>query len=70
MVSGVLGADGGAGFVDAEFGFDARFGGAFEEAEDVLAVFVFLLLAFGMLGLFFSGLLGRVFVYCLVDFFV
>ena len=69
MVAGVLGADGGTCFIDAEFGFDARFGGAFEEAEDVLAVFVFLL-AFGMLGLLFGGFLVRVFIYCLVDLFV
>lgn len=70
VVAGVLGADNGAGFVHAEFGLDARFRGAFEEAEDVLAVFVFLLLAFGVLGLLFGGFLVRVFVYGLVDFFV
>ena len=70
MVFGVPGAGDGAGFVDAEFGRDARFGGAFEEAEDMLAVFVLLLLSFVVLGLLFGGFLVGVFVYCLVDFFV
>ena len=66
----MLGADDGAGLVDAEFGRHARFGGAFEEAEDVLAVLVFLLLAFGVLGLLFGGFLVRVFVDGFVDLFV
>ena len=70
VVLGVPGAGDGAGLVDAEFGLDARFGGAFEEAEDVLAVFVFLLLRFLMLVMLFVGSLFVGLVYCLVDFFV
>ena len=70
MVLGVFGADDGAGFVDAEFGLDARFGGALEETENVLAVLVFLLLRFVMLFLLFGSFLVGVFVDCLVDFFV
>lgn len=70
MVPSVLRADYGACFVDAEFGLYACFSGAFEETEDVLAVFVFLLLSFMMLGLLFGSFLVGVFVYCLVNFFV
>ena len=70
VVPGVPGAGDGAGLVDAEFGLDARLGGAFEEAEDVLAVFVFLLLRFLMLEMLFVGSLLVGLVYCVVEFFV
>ena len=70
MVLGVAGAGDGAGLVNAEFGLDARLGGAFEEAEDVLAVLMLLLLGFVLLGLLFSGSLIVVFVDRIVDFFM
>ena len=70
VVFGVLRADDSACFVDAKFSLHARFGGAFEETEDVLAVFVFLFFSFVMLRLLFGGFLVGIFVYCLVDFFV
>lgn len=70
VVFGVPGAGHGAGFVDAEFGLYACFRGAFKEAEDVLAMSVFLLLSFLMLGLLFRGFLVGIFVYCVVDFFI
>ena len=70
VVLGVPGAGDGACLVDAEFGLDARLGGAFEEAENVLAVSVFLLLGLVALSLLFGGLFVRVFVYGLVDLFV
>lgn len=70
VVFSVPRANDSACFVDAEFSPYARFSGAFEETEDVLAVFVFLLLSFVMLILLFGGFLVGVFVYCLVNFFV
>lgn len=69
MVFGVPRANYSAGFVDAEFGLYASLCRAFEETEDMLAVFVFLLF-FVMLGILFGGFLVGIFVYCLVDFFV
>ena len=70
VVFGVLGANGGACLVDAEFGLHARLGGAFEETEDVLAGLVFLLLCLVVFFLRFGGFLFGGFVDCLVDFFV
>lgn len=70
VVFGVPRASYGARFVNAEFGLYARFGGAFEEPEDVLAVPVFLLFCFKMLVLRFSSFLIRIFMYCLMDFLV
>ena len=67
MVFSVPGANYGACFVNAEFSLYTRFGGAFEEIEDMLAVFMLFL--FVMLGLF-GGYLVLVLVYCLVDFLV
>ena len=70
VVLGVFGADYGARLVDAEFGLYAGFGSTLEEAEDMLAVLVFLLLCFVMLLLLFGSFLVRIFMDCLVDFFV
>lgn len=70
MVFGVPGAGCGACFVDAEFCLYTRFSGAFEEAEYVLAMFVFLFLLLVVLALLFRGSLVGAFVYCFVDFFV
>ena len=70
VVFGVARASDGACLVDAELGLHARFGGAFEETKDVLAVFVFLLLCLVMFVLLFGSFLIGVFVYGLVDFFV
>ena len=70
MVLGVFGADYCARFVDAELGLYAGFGSTLEEAEDVLAVLVFLLLCFVMLLLLFGSFLVGTLMYCLVDFFV
>ena len=70
VVPGVFGADDGARLVDAEFGLDAGFGRTLEEAEDVLAVLVFLLLCFVLLLLLFGSSLFGTFMYCFVDFFV
>lgn len=70
VVFGVPRAGDGARFVNAEFSLYARFGGAFEETEDVLAVPVFLLFCFMMFVLCFSSSLIGIFMYCLMDFFV
>ena len=70
VVLGVLGARGGAGLVDAELGPDARPGGAFEEAEDVLPVLVFFRFGLVARGLLFGGFLVGVFVDGVVDLFV
>ena len=70
VVLGVSGAGYRACFVDAEFGLYAGFGSPLEEAEDMLAVLVFLLLCFVMLLLLFGSFLVGTFMYCLVDFFV
>ena len=70
MVLGVFGADYCARFVDAEFGLYAGFGSTLEEAEDVLAVLVFLLLCFVMLLFLFGSFLVGIFMYCFVDLFV
>lgn len=70
VVFGVPRASYGARFINAEFGLYARFGGAFEETEDVLAVPVFLLFCFMMLVLRFSSSLVGIFMYCLMNFFM
>ena len=70
VVLGVFGADYCARSVDAELGLYAGFGSTLEEAEDVLAVLVFLLLCFVMLLLLFGSFLVGTLMYCLVDFFV
>ncbi len=70
MIFSVARTGDGTGLVDAEFGLNAGLGGAFEEAENVLAVLVFLLLGFVVLGLLFRGSLVVVFVDCVVDLFV
>lgn len=65
MIFGVLRADLGTRFVNAKLRLDASLGCAFEEAKDVLAMFVFGL--FSLLCMLLRCLFGRVLVNGFVD---